>query len=528
MASESLLYMAAPTNVKQSSLLMKRTRWFGLGVLILMSTFLVNTHATAQSLTEFEKRVTTFTLDNGLTFIVIKRDVAPVVSFVTYADVGSVNEPVGNTGIAHLFEHMVFKGDTYVGTTDYEKEKVVLEQLDQAYINWYREKTKINADSSKLNTLWADFNRLQDEAKTFVKNNEFSEIIQQAGGVGLNAGTGAEQTFYYYSLPENKIELWFNLESSRFKNPVFREFYVEKEVVKEERRMRTENNPVGRLIEEFLRIAYGGHPYGNPVVGWFSDIDATTMADAMRFYQTFYVPSNITIAIAGDVDPKRVRDLADKYFGDIPAGPPPPLMVTEPAPQRGERRFVMEDNSQPFMLMGYPTVASHHPDFQALNLLGNIISSGRTSRLYKRLVEKDQLALEVLALNGFPGTKYQTMFLSLFVPNQGADLATIESVFEEELNAVKQGAITQEELDRSRSNIRAGLIRSLADNSSLALSLATAHAQKGDWRTVFTDVEALNAVTVADLTRVANTYLVPQKRTVGSIVNAADNQPKGE
>lgn len=475
----------------------------------------------AQNLAEFEKKVTTFTLDNGLNFIVVKRDVAPVVSFVTYVDVGGVNEPLGNTGIAHIFEHMVFKGDTYIGTTNWEEERVVIEQLDEAYIEWYREKSKPNADTVKLKSLWAEFTRLQDLAKTFVKNNEFTQIIEQNGGNGINAATGPEQTFYYYSLPENKIELWFNLESARFKNPVFREFYVEKEVIKEERRMRTENNPIGRLIEEFMRVAYAGHPYGNPVVGWFSDIDATTIADARRFYEQFYAPSNITIGIAGDVDPANVRRLAEKYFGDIPKGNEPPLMVTDPAPQRGERRFEIEDSSQPILLMGYHTVAGSHPDSPALNILGDIIASGRTSRLYKRMVEDEQIALQVEALNGFPGTKYQSMFVSLFVPNQGVELSKLETVFEEELDKVKNGDITQEELDRARTKLRAGLVRSLADNNGLALALATAHAQKGDWRTVFTDLEKINAVTLEDLQHVASTYLVKNKRTVGSIVNAS-------
>lgn len=484
--------------------------------------------ATAQSLPEFEKKVTTFTLDNGLTFIVTVRDVAPVVSFVTYADVGSVNEPVGNTGIAHVFEHMVFKGDTLIGTTNWAEEKVALEALDKAYVSWYREKTKPNADSVKVGALWAEFQQIQEKAKSYVKNNEFSQIIEQAGGVGLNAGTGSEQTFYYYSLPENKIELWFNLEASRFKHPVFREFYVEKEVIKEERRMRTDDNPFGRLIEEFLRVAYAGHPYGNPTVGWVSDIDATTIADTRRFYENFYSPSNITISIAGDVDPAEVRRLADKYFADIPAGPQPPLMVNDPVPQRGERRFTIEDPSQPVLLMGYPTVSDSHPDSPALNLLGSIISSGRTSRLYKRMVEDDQIALQIEALNGFPGTKYQSLFVSLFIPNQGVALDTLETVFEEELDKVKAGDITQAELDRARTNIRAGLVRSLGNNEGLALALAVAQAQKGDWRTVFTDIEALNAVTLEDLRRVANTYLVKQRRTVGAIVNADSQTAGGE
>lgn len=489
-------------------------------ICIALTSIVTTQHTVAQSLTDFEKKVTTFTLDNGLTFIIIKRDVAPVVSFVTYADVGSVNEPVGNTGIAHIFEHMVFKGDTFVGTTDWEKERVVIDKMDQAYSAWYREQRKPNADTAKVAALWAEFNALQDEAKTYVKNNEFTQIIQQAGAVGVNAATGPEQTFYYYSLPENKVELWFNLEAARFKNPVFREFYVEKEVIKEERRMRSEDNPIGRFFEEFLRVAYAGHPYGNPVIGWFSDIDATTIEDARRFYEKFYSPSNITISIAGDVDPVKMRQLANTYFSSIPAGPPPPLMVTEPAPQRGERRFTIEDSSQPLLLLGFPTVAGSHPDAQALDLLGNIFASGRTSRLYKRMVDEEQVALQVEALNGFPGTKYQSMFVSLLIPNQGVELTKLEEVFDEELQKVKDGDITQEELDRVRTNIRAGLIRSLADNNGLALALATAQAQRGDWRTVFTDIEALNAVTLDDLKRVATTYLVKNRRTVGSIVNA--------
>lgn len=494
-------------------------KWHAIVGMVLF--FCVLGDASAQNLAEFEKNVTTFTLNNGLTFIVVKRDVAPVVSFVTYVNVGGVNEQLGNTGIAHIFEHMVFKGDTYIGTTNWEEEQLVIEQLDKAYIAWYRAKTQPKADQATMGALWAEFTRLQDQAKTYVKNNEFTQIIEQNGGNGINAATGPEQTFYYYSLPENKIELWFNLESARFKNPVFREFYVEKEAIKEERRMRTENNPIGRLLEEFMRVAYAGHPYGNPVVGWFSDIDATTIADARRFYEQFYAPSNITIGIAGDVDPANVRRLAEKYFGSIPVGNEPPLMVTDPSPQRGERRFEIEDSSQPIMLMGYHTVAGNHPDSPALNLIGDIIASGRTSRLYKRMVEDEQIALQVEALNGFPGTKYQSMFVSLFVPNQGVELSKLEDVFEEELDKVKNGEITQVELDRARTKIRASLVRSLADNNGLALALATAQAQQGEWRTVFTNLDKINAVTLDDLKRVASTYLVKNKRTVGSIVNAS-------
>lgn len=480
--------------------------------------------ARAQSLEEFEKKVTEFTLDNGLTFIVIERPVAPVASFVTFVDVGGANEPAGHTGIAHIFEHMAFKGTDYIGTSNWEKEKVLLEKVDQTYRQWLTESYKPMPDSARMKKLWSQFEQLQEESGQYVVNNEFSQIIERNGGTGLNAGTGADLTIYFYSLPQNRIELWFSLEADRFKNPVFREFYKEKEVVREERRMRTESQPLGRLIEEFLAVAYTAHPYGRPVVGWNSDITATTMEDARRFYNTYYVPNNITIAIAGDVDPDNVKKLAETYFGDLKPAPEPPPVFTQEPKQRGQRRFTIEGESQPFLLMGYHTVAESHPDAKALQLLGSIISSGRTSRLYKRMVEEEQTALAVQAFNGFPGTKYQSMFLTFAVPNQGVSVDTLEAAIHEEIQKVKNGELTREELDRARTNARAGLVRSLDSNSGLAQALAAAQAQRGDWRTVFTDLEELNKVTLDDLRRVANTYFTKDQLTVGAIVTKKEQE----
>lgn len=473
----------------------------------------------AQDLESFEDKVTEFTLDNGLTFIVIERPVAPVASFVTYVDVGGADEPVGHTGIAHIFEHMAFKGTHYIGTTNWDEEQEVLEELDQTYQQWLEESYSPSPDSAKMEQLWTRFEELQEEAGQYVENNEFSQIIERNGGTGLNAGTGYDQTVYFYSLPENRMELWFSLESDRFKNPVFREFYKEKEVVREERRMRTESQPVGRLLEEFLAVAYTAHPYGRALVGWNSDITATTVEDAREFYNTYYVPSNITIAIAGDVDPEEVREMAETYFGDLKAGPQAPPVYTKEPEQRGERRFTIEGQSQPFLLMGYHTVAQEHPDAKALQLLGSIISSGRTSRLYKRLVEDEQLALGVEAINGFPGTKYETMFVTLGIPNRGISVDTLETAILEEIQKVKNGDLTQEELERVRTNARASLVRSLDSNSGLAQALASAEGQQGDWRKVFTDLEELNEVTLEDLQRVAKTYFTKSNLTVGAIIN---------
>lgn len=474
----------------------------------------------SQDLETFEEKVTEFTLDNGLTFIVVERPVAPVISFVTYVDVGGVNEPVGHTGIAHIFEHMAFKGTHYIGTTNWEEEKTVLQELDETYQQWLNESYKPSPDSAKMEQLWSRFSELQEEAGEYVVNNEYSQIIERNGGTGLNAGTGYDQTIYFYSLPENRMELWFSLESDRFKNPVFREFYTEKEVVREERRMRTESQPFGRLLEEFLAVAYTAHPYGRALIGWNSDITATTMEDARQFYNTYYVPGNITIAIAGDVKPEEVRNMAETYFGDLKAGPEPPPVYTKEPEQRGERRFTIEEQSQPILLMGYHTVSQNHPDYQAIQLVGSIISSGRTSRLYKRLVEDEQLALNVGAFTGFPGSKYESMFMTLGIPNRGIGVDSLETAILEEIQKVKDGDLTQEELDRARTNARAGLIRSLDSNSGLAQAFASAEGQRGDWRKVFTDLEDLNQVTLEDLRRVANTYFTKDNLTVGAIVNA--------
>lgn len=480
--------------------------------------------ALSQNLETFEENVTEFTLDNGLHFIIVERSVAPTAHFFTLVDVGAANEPVGRTGIAHIYEHMVFKGSETIGTTNYEEELNFINQMDDAYSAWLTERNKFEPDEEKLAELWAAFEELQDKAGEYVVNNEFTQIIEREGATGVNAFASTDATGYFYSLPQNKAELWFLLEADRFINPVMREFYTEKEVIYEERRQRTDSNPFGRLLEEFAATAYSAHPYKNPVVGWPSDIRNTTIEDTWDYHDKFYAPSSFTVTIVGDVNPEEMRTLAEKYFNPMQyKDPAPELLVEEPA-QRGERRFVIEEQSQPIYIEGYHTVNNQHPDYQSLNLLAGILSNGRTSRLYKKMVVEDQSALQVSAQNGYPGSKYQGMFINFVVPNQGVDMEDVEATLREEYQRVIDEGVTEEELERVRTNARANLVRTLTSNQGVAQTLAFAHVNGGSWQTAFTDIERLNDVTAEDIQRVAREYIKKNNRTVGMIKNVQDDE----
>lgn len=473
----------------------------------------------AQSLSAFERNVTEHTLENGLKIIVVKRDIAPVASFMTYVNVGGINEPIGLSGIAHVFEHMAFKGSTRIGTNNWEKEAPLLDEIDETYTKWLRESRSPRPNQARVDSLKTRFRELEEEAKQYVVNNEFSQIVEREGAQGLNAGTGPDQTFYFYSLPQNKAELWFSMEAERFKDPVLREFYVEKDVIMEERRMRTDSNPVGRLVEEFLAVAFTALPYRDALIGWPSDIEAATIADALRFYEQFYVPSNMFIVIVGDVDPKKMIEFAELYFGDIPAGNPPPGMYVREPRQRGERRFEIVEQSQPFLIMGYKGVEGHHKDALAISLMTDILASGRTSRLNERLVEEEKLALGFQVIPQYPSNKFQSLIMLLGIPNQGVDLDDLEAGVEEELERLKNELVSAEELQSVITRRRASVLRQLGNNFGISLLLAQTEGSSGNWREVFFQLDEMQKITPEDIQRVAKTYFDKTQRTVGRIVN---------
>ncbi len=280
---------------------------------MLVAVFCVDT-APAFDFSQLENAVVEHTLPNGLKIIVLERHDAPVVSFNTFADVGSVDDPKGYSGIAHMFEHMAFKGTTTFGTKDYAKEKKLIEVEDSVFMELRDERTKgMFADSAKIEKLTKSYEAAREASYALVEPNAFGQAISREGGVGTNAGTASDWTSYFINLPSNRVELWMALESERFLNPVLREMYKERDVVAEERRMRTESNPIGRMIEQFLALAFVAHPYGVPGVGHMSDIQYYSRKEAKVFFEKYYGPSNLTIAIVGDVKAADVIKMAEKY-----------------------------------------------------------------------------------------------------------------------------------------------------------------------------------------------------------------------
>lgn len=499
---------------------LRKLRVVAIGVTLLL--FVMATVAPksteAQDLAEFEKRMTEFTLDNGLKFLILERHEAPVVSFHTYADVGAVDEVKGITGLAHLFEHMAFKGTKTVGTRDYEAEARAMAKIDELFLALKKERRKgEQADNVRLEQLQNQFKEAQEQAQEYLVHDEYDEAFSREGSSGFNAYTSQDATQYIVSLPSNKAELWMSMESDRFFNPVQREFYKEKDVVMEERRLATESQPVGRLLEEFLAIAYKAHPYGEPIIGHMSDLETLTRSEAEAFFKKYYLPSNLTVAIVGDVNSQEIIELAQKYFSRIPGGPKPDPVETVEPPQLGERRVTMQDPAQPFVLIGYHKPSINHSDNAVFDAITEIVGVGRTSRLYKSLVKEKKIAVAASGFPGMPGNKYPSLFLFYAVPARGRTNQECEEAIYAEIDKLKTEPVLPEELEKAKTRSRAGLIRQLASNSGLASQLTFYEVITGDWRNLFKQLDDIDRVTAEDIQRVAKKYFTTKNQTVGII-----------
>jgi len=474
--------------------------------------------AVAGEMADLESRVVEETLPNGMRVIVLPRHQSPTVSLSMQFRVGAAQEAEGASGLAHLLEHMMFKGTRTLGTRDWETERPLLERIEAIVADLDAERRRgPGGDAAKLAALEALLADAQQQARALVVKDEIDAIYTANGSQDFNASTGVDVTTYKISLPANRLPLWARIESERLRAPVMREFYSEREVVREERRQSYESDPSRKLMELLFASAFIAHPYRRPIIGWDEDVRFLRASAAERFFRTWYAPNNTVLAAVGDVDPPAFLALVRAAFGPIPAQPLPAETATPEPRQVGERRVALVSDARPELLIGYhkPTL----PTFEdyVFDLIDGLLASGRTSRLYRRLVEEKQVAVSVSTINGLPGGRYANLFTIMATPRAPHTAAEVEAEIDTELARLAAEPATPEEISRVKNQLRAGLIRGLQSNEGLAATLAYYETLAGDWRYLTTHLARLETITPADIMAVAAKYLRRENRTVAVI-----------
>ena len=493
----------------------------------------------AASLAGQRVEVEEFTLDNGMKFLLLPKAGDPNVAAGWISKFGSVNERPGVTGVAHLFEHMMFKGTKTIGTKDIERDSAIIEDLDALRAEIQAEKAVLleeqrrgliddagnPAHRSPAHTdLLERFNKLLSEQRELIVKDEFSQIYTTNGGSGMNAGTTNDFTIYFINVPANKLELWFWMESDRLNSPVFREFYSERDVVWEERRLRTDSTPTGKLDEQFETMFWMSSPYGWPVIGWPSDLDAITRAEAMEFFDRYYSPNNLVASLVGDFDLERVKELAKKYFGRLERrGRPPEAVRTREVEQQAEQRLSGHAETRPQVSIRFHTVPDAHVDEPALIVLSAILN-GRTGRLYKSLVLEQQVAVQAGA--GVDGRKYDGSFQVGGVAAPGKTPVDVEAALLAELDLIAREPVGDRELQKVKNQQLAGDFRKLQSKFGLMLQLLTYEAL-GEWSNVNAFSDRIQAVTPEDIQRVAKRYFTETNRSVALYHTKEGSGPPG-
>jgi predicted Zn-dependent peptidase len=478
-----------------------------------------------------------FELANGMKWLLFEQHDSPTVAAGWVARVGSVNERPGITGLSHFFEHMMFKGTHVVGTRDIAADLELIEDQEKvaedmrAEMSVLREKLRRGEidDLSKpenwtprYRELAARFDALVKKQRETIIKDHFTQLYTTNGGEGLNAATFPDKTMYYVRVPANKLELWAWLESDRLVNPVFREFYSERDVVFEERRLRTESTPLGKFDEDFNAVFWEASPYLWPVVGWPSDIPTYSLAQAHAYFDTYYAPNNLTGVLVGDFKTAEARPLLERYFGRIARGKtePPPVVTMEPK-QVAERRYAAEAETSPTVRIWWKGVPFVHKDFAVLDLLSDVLS-GRTGRLYKDLVLGRQIANEVGA--AVDGRKYAGIFEVECTVKDGKEPAAVEAAVYETIGKLQQEPIGAQELQKVKNQYKANAFRRLSSPFFVMFQLLL-YEGLGDWRYINTSSEKADSVTADDLQRVARDYLQRESRTVGVFLRKAGAAP---
>ncbi len=484
------------------------------GLLLAGASGLLAPWARAQAL---EGRVTRIALDNGMRFLIVRRGTAPVFSATLRFRVGSVDDPGGQSGLAHLFEHLAFKGTSIIGTRDAGKEAEILDAMDRVARDLNQEIDRgRQADPKRLESLRAEMKSLEDKEEALVVKDELAGILASNGAGGLNASTGQDLTSYVVSLPSNRLELWCLIEAARLRDPVLREFYSERDVVKEERRMRIDSQPTGKLYEQLLLAAFQAHPYRVAATGFMSDLERLTRPEATAFRRAYYVPNNAVGAIVGDVDPAAVERLLRRYFGGLPSGPLPPQPATVEPPQEGERRISVEFDAEPAVMIAFHKPNWPSPDDPVFEVIDSLLTSGRTSRLFRKLVMESQVASDVSSFE-VPGDRFPNLFVVSAEPRAPHTTSEVEQAILAELQRLGSEPADAAELRKVRGQLEASFLYPLRSNQGLASQISYFEILDGDWKDLLKDRDALLAVTAAQVQDVARRTFTSSNRTVATL-----------
>lgn len=489
-------------------------------ILFLLGTLLFITDAALGDFTSpgsyLEKNVFTTTLSNGIKVVMLNRGNTPTLALIISFRVGSVDESYRTIGMAHMLEHMLFKGTDSIGTKDFKREKKILDEIEAIGETLDRLRLR-NPANTRIPFLEKRLKALQKEHGKYVLSSPYSRIYSSNGGVGFNAFTSRDRTAYVIELPSSKLEIWARLESERLLRPVMREYYLERDTVFEERLMRYESKGTGKLYEKFIAAAFIAHPYRHPTIGWSSNIKYLSLKDLRAFYWSNYIPSMMTITVVGRHEVKKTLRILDKYFSRIRKRPEPPELAVREPQQEGERRVVLRLKYNPYLVIGW-----HKPTFPAKedfvsDVISGLLTDGKTSRLYRSLVLKKRIASSVNSWNGYPGVRYDNLFVIEAAPRHPHTVEELERAIYDEIEELGN-SVREEELRRVLNRIEASMVFDLDTNMGIARLLSYYQTIFGDWRYIVQYIEKLKTIGVSDIKETLNRYFIKSNRTVGVLI----------